>query len=102
MNPECIGGASGPTNIGEPGEVVSDPLLRYHIAEQESAASGHAKREAIGRRHVVEMVGEDDAAGALHVARHDGGLAWNVLRKEASQHPHLAVDAATGRKAGND
>ncbi len=102
VDPQCVGGAAGAANVGEAREVVVDPLLRHHVAEQKAAASGHAEREAIGGRHIVEMVGEDDAAGALHIARHDAGLAWNVLRKEACKHPHLAVDSATGRKAGND
>ena len=46
------------------------------------------------------MIAENQPAGTRHVARHDAGLAGNVPAVELGHQPHLDVDAAARRLAG--
>ena len=62
-------------------EVVADALLRHDVAQQEAAASRHAERQPVGGGDVVEMIAEDDAAGALHVARDDRRIARECISR---------------------
>ena len=46
------------------------------------------------------MIAENEPAGARHVARHDAGRARDVPAVELRHQPHLGVDPAARRLAG--
>ena len=101
-DPERIGRTAGAAHIGKLCDVIVDALLRHHVAQEEPAAPRHAERKPVRCRNVIEMIGENDATRALHVARHNDRIARNIFCEIARQHTHFAVDAAAGRKARND
>src|SRR5882724_4696803 len=101
-DPKRIGRTAGATDVGKLRDVVIDALLRHHIAQEESATPRHAEREGVRRRDIVEMIGKDDPARALHIARHDDGITRNIFGEVAREHTHFAVDAAAWRKTRNN
>src|SRR5262245_23767970 len=78
-----------------------DALLSQSLAQQQ-AADEAAHGEPVGLGHPVQVIGEDQAAGARHVLDHDGGVAGNVTAHVAGERPGVGVEAAPGREADED
>ena len=64
----------------------------------EGGAGEVARHGAVARRHLAEIFGADDAAGAFHVLNDDVGLALDVAREMLGEQAALDV----GRPAGGE
>ena len=99
-HPEHEIAAGGAADPGEFPQVVAGVGRADDRGERKSGAARHAERQPVRLGDAVEMIAQDDAAGALHVHRQEARLARNELAEEARDQPHLAVDAAARRLAG--
>src|SRR5262249_31018298 len=63
------------------------------------AAAYHSERGAVLARDIVEGIGRRQAAGAGHVRRHDGGIAWDVLPDVTGNKAAAEVVVAAARVA---
>ena len=61
---------------------------------ERGAAGDQAELGAILGRHVVEVVGREDAAGALHVLDHDRGRARQMLRQMPRHRARIGIVGA--------
>ena len=59
---------------------------------------GHAHREAVGLRDIVNVVHRDHRPGARHVLHDDLGIAGNVFRHIAGEHAGPAIIKAARRQ----
>ena len=87
---DLVVGAADPVELGR-------VELRALVAEQRieaGAAADDAEGRAVLGADIVEPVGEPQAAGALHVLRHDVRIAGNVLAHVAREHARIEVVAA--------
>ena len=56
-----------------------------------------AHHRAIARRHLAEIFGADNTAGALHVLDDDAGLAVDQPADVTQEYPRLGIGPPTGR-----
>src|SRR5207302_1804537 len=81
-------------------EIVMDAALFDDITQKETTAGGHPKCQPIGRCVVTQVISQDHATGAGHIARSNCWLTWNEPPEVARHKAHLVVDAAANRHAG--
>src|SRR5262249_14078592 len=87
--------AADPIELGR----VELGLRRAKQRIESSTAPDRTECRAIPGRDVIEPVGEDEAAGARHILRHDGGIARDEARHMAGQRASVDVISATGAVA---
>ena len=68
----------------------------------EGGAGEVARHAAVARRHLAQILGADDAAGAVHVLDDDVRLAFDVARKMLGEQAALDVGRAAGSEVDQD
>src|SRR5207249_6573981 len=78
-----------------------DPRLAQDLAQEKPAGEmGHG--EAVRLRHVVQVIGGDEAAGPGHVLDDDGGMSGDLLGHVPGDDPGVRVEAAPRGKTDDD